>query len=143
MLQHRPKPSRSPEVEPGFVPSVEELKKVLGPIRDARLARATLSRPVRGASQRPSRQELESLVAKTGFDTAAVDKLVTQYQTDRRALADQQKQRALAQSSEHQASLDREIAARRRAADYFSGLLPLSRYQVIDHPFLIWPSLNV
>ena len=98
MLQRTPASQPPSHTEPALTPNLEELKKALEPVREARLARAALSSPVRLTPPRPSREEVEPLIAKTRLDPAEVDRLVTKYRAEQRSLADRQKRTALEQS---------------------------------------------
>ncbi len=115
-------------------PSAEEIKKALGPARDARRARAALGFPAALVPPRPTPERVKSVLAKSGLELVELDELATKYRDDMRKLGDERARKGRAQSTSLQAFLDREIDARRKAVEILSGLLPASRYQVIDRP---------
>jgi hypothetical protein len=91
------------------------MEKVLGPLRAERLARAALSRPTRIAPPDLPRKTLESLVAKSGLDVAEMEKLAAKYRADRHKLAEQKKEKAIAESASLKEFLNQGVAARREA----------------------------
>ena len=124
-----------------FTPNVEEMKKVLGSMREARLERAELSLPTKIIAPSPSRQTLEPMVAKTGLNVVELEKLADKYKSDMHKLAEQKKSKAIVQSAAHKEFLDRAAVARRVPTGHFPLLPgPGTWREAITSPFLIWPS---
>jgi hypothetical protein len=135
---------RVEEIVPVTLPNIEEVKKVLGPRREARLARAALRRPVSIIPPAPSRQTVESLLSKSGVNVAEFQKTADEYRIEMRKLAEQNAAKAIAQSPAIQKSLQADLAARSEAVKLLQQLAtPDSSPIVLPSPFLIWQSIGV
>lgn len=131
------------KAKPAFPPTEAEFEKVMGPLRDARLARAARSVAAPAKLPRPPQELVQMLSAKMGFDAPEARRFAARYQADRRKLLAQDRQRAISESATIKKELDREVAARRKMIKNFSELLPASKFIIIDHPFRIWETPNV
>jgi hypothetical protein len=136
MPKHRPisKPRGPQKIKTVPKPSTEEINKVLGPARDARRARAALGLPARLMPPGPTPETVKSVLARTGLELAELEQLAKKYRADLCKLGDERMRKGREQSTQLQAFLDLEIAARRKAAENLSELLPAAQYQVLDRP---------
>lgn len=124
------------------LPSIEEVRKVAASRQRARLAQASLIRPVSMLPPSPPRHDVESLLSSSGTSIAQLQKLCDEYRSEMRKLADQNAAKAILQSTSLQHSLAAMLAAKSQAAQ-FVPLVPDPDLIVIPTPFLIWPSLGV
>jgi hypothetical protein len=90
-----------------------------------------------------AKQELAQLVAKAGFDVDGFEKFRMQHQPELRRLAEKLKADAGKQSSAATEVLRRDIAERRKRAEYFPALPAPPSFVSLDRPFLIWPTQGI
>jgi hypothetical protein len=124
------------------LPSIEEVRKLAASRHQARLARASLNRPVAMLPPSPPRHAVESLLSSSGTNIAQLQNLRDEYRSEMRKLADQNAAKAISQSTSLEHSLAATLAAKSQAAQ-FVPLVPEPDIIAIPTPFLIWSSLGV
>jgi hypothetical protein len=100
------------------LPSIEEVKKVAASRQQARLAQASVNRPVSTLPPSPPRHDVESLLSSSGTNIAQLQKLRDEYRSEMRKLADQNAAKAILQSTSLQHSLAAMLAAKSQAAQF-------------------------
>jgi hypothetical protein len=122
--------------------------KDLSAAKDARRGYSTLRQadPSERSQILTNRRTLENLLAsyftKAGFEVDKVDEVLAQNQTALRRIVENRKAEAVKQSSSVKDTLRYGVDSRRKTIEHLGTLAP-PEYQLLDAPFLIWPTVGV
>jgi hypothetical protein len=129
----------------------------LAAARDARRPYSTLRQA--DVSERSevvaNRRRVENLLAssftKAGFEVDKFDELLAQNRSALRRIAERRKAEAVERSSSVKGTLSHGVDGQRKAIKHLADVTPLEPpivaapkfYEILDRPFLIWPTLGV
>jgi hypothetical protein len=123
--------------------------KDLSAAKDARRQYATLrqadvsERSETRTNQRTLENLLGSFFTKSGFEVDKFEEVLAQNQSALRRMAENRKAEAVEQSSSVKDALRYGVESRRKTIEHLATLAPPPEYEVLDTPFLIWPTVGV
>lgn len=123
--------------------TIDELKRIFGPVREASLALNALNRQQPVEAPRLTPQEVQSLATKSGLHPQAIEEIEIRQQTEIFRIAEQRRMDAIKQSASAKKVLGSQAAAFVNGARAVPAIGNTVTRELLDSPILIWPTTRL